>query len=73
MSIMPPSPDRKIDPPECDEPFDRRLEEHARDLLRSWADAASNAGCPPAFVARMRTFADMHDRHAAEAPFWGDA
>lgn len=50
-----------------DEPYDRQREKHARDLLRSWADAASNAGCPPAFVARMRTFADMHDRHAAEA------
>jgi len=46
---------------------DREREEFARDLLRSWADAASNAGCPPAFVDRMRTFADMHDRHATEA------
>lgn len=52
---------------DCDEPYDCQFEEHARDLLRSWAVAASNAGCPPAFVARMRTFADMHDRHAAEA------
>lgn len=53
--------------PEADEPYDRQREEHSRDLLRAWADAASNAGCPPSFVARMRTFADMHDRHAAEA------
>ena len=52
---------------EAEEPYDRQREEHARDLLRSWADAASDAGCPPAFVARMRALADMHDRHAAEA------
>lgn len=51
----------------ADEPYDRQREEHSRDLLRAWADAAANAGCPPAFVARMRTFADMHDRHAQEA------
>src|SRR4051812_30946803 len=31
-------------------------EAHARDLTKSWADAAQNAGCPASFVARMRAF-----------------
>ena len=49
-------------------------EAHARDLTKAWADAAQNAGCPAAFVERMRSFVALHDRlHAAALEAAADA